>query len=431
MKKLYLLFPLSVVIAMAIGQPKPVRCYSYEHLLDQVRQNAERGKSLDALDKKVDDIITTRSGSFLKGKPGGEPRSNTVYIPVVVNVVYNNAEENISDAQVQSQIDVLNKDFSARNMEILNNTSYNFAGYFEVVANCKIQFCLHKVVRTATTVTSFSTNDAMKKTSMGGQDPLNPSTMLNIWSCNLGDDILGYAQFPSGPVKTDGVVILYSAFGTSAAGASLPPYDEGRTATHEIGHWLGLRHIWGDKTCGNDHVTDTPPQDGPNFGCPTPGLVSTCKTPSPEQYMNYMDYVVDLCMYMFTKGQLERMNGYIAANRSSYCLASCTAPASPAITGNSNKARMATALPLQQLLVYPTVTQDLTTVVIPSNAMGTGEILLFSAAGTLLRRQQIALTKNGNTSLQLHVGNLSNGIYLIQITNAAGNIETRKLVVQH
>ncbi len=428
MKKLYLFFACSMILGFAIGQKKIVRCYSQEHLQHQIKQDPERGSRLEALDNRVDEIIANKSGAAAKGKPGGTPRS-VVYIPVVVNVVFRTTAENISDAQIQSQIDVLNKDFTATNKEVLNSGSYNFAGYFSLVADCKIQFCLNKVVRKATTVTAFNPNDdGVKKTAMGGQDPLNPETMLNLWSCNMVGGILGYAQFPGGKAPTDGVVILYGAFGTSAGGATEAPYDEGRTATHEIGHWLGLRHIWGDRQCGNDFVKDTPEQDGPNFDCPAPGLTSTCKRPVLEQYMNYMDYVVDLCMYMFTKGQLSRMDGYIAASRAPYCLNACPAPALTKTANPQN--RIAASLAGQQLLVYPTITGDLTNLVIPSKSGGRGDIVLLSQSGAIVKRQRVVLT-SGNTYFKLNMGDLPNGIYLIKVVNADGRSETQKLVVQH
>ena len=129
-------------------------------------------------------------------------------------------------------------------------------------------------------------------------------TKLNMWTCNLGNGILGYAQFPGGNPATDGVVILYNAFGLT----NLVPYDKGRTATHEVGHWFNLRHIWGDATCGNDFVDDTPLHTGANFGCPPEGLRSTCIGTPIMMTMNYMDYSDDPCLYMFSAGQKTRMN---------------------------------------------------------------------------------------------------------------------------
>jgi hypothetical protein len=136
--------------------------------------------------------------------------------------------------------------------------------------------------------------------------------------CNLSDDLLGYAQFPGGPVRTDGVVILYSAFGTLGAAAS--PFNLGRTATHEVGHWLNLRHIWADTLgCGGtDHVQDTPNAKGPNYGKPKFPHITCNNGPSGDMFINYMDYVDDDSMFMFTLGQVTRMNATLAGPRASF-----------------------------------------------------------------------------------------------------------------
>src|SRR5262249_7931658 len=126
------------------------------------------------------------------------------------------------------------------------------------------------IVRKQTTKDSFSDDDGVKASSSGGADPWPSTTYLNLWVCQLGNNLLGYAQFPGGPAATDGVVILHSAFGNTGTAAA--PFNLGRSATHEIGHWLNLRHIWGDDgtgCMGSDFVSDTPNQAGPNFGKPT------------------------------------------------------------------------------------------------------------------------------------------------------------------
>ncbi len=230
-----------------------------------------------------------------------------IEIPVVVNVVYKTAAQNISAAQIQSQIDVLNNDFAATNLDISSIPSV-FQGVQS--GDVGVRFVLDRVIRFNTKKTSFTTNDGMKKASGGGIAPTSPTTKLNIWSCNLSNGILGYAQFPGGATATDGVVILYSAFGVTSAGA---PYNKGRTATHEVGHWLNLRHIWGDANCGNDFVTDTPLHNGANYGCPAANIRSTCTGTPVMMTMNYMDYTDDLCMYMFSAGQKTRMNATFAA----------------------------------------------------------------------------------------------------------------------
>ncbi len=232
------------------------------------------------------------SGRLVNGK---------IEIPVVVNVLYRTASENISLAQIQSQIDVLNQDYNATNTDF-NSVPSLFSG---VAANIGISFVLETVNRKATTKTSWGTRDAMKKTKQGGLDPTSPTTKLNMWACTIGGGILGYAQFPGGSSSTDGVVIDSKYFGLSDA--SSYPYNLGRTATHEVGHWMNLRHIWGDANCGSDLVSDTPTHDSANYGVPTYPHLSTCTGTPVEMTMNYMDYTDDRGMYMFSNGQKSRI----------------------------------------------------------------------------------------------------------------------------
>ena len=230
-----------------------------------------------------------------------------IVIPVVVNVLYKTAEENISDAQIQSQIAVLNKDFTATNPDFASVP----AEWSGVKANIDITFELIKINRKATTKTSWGTRDTMKKTKQGGLDPTTPTTTLNLWACTIGGGILGYAQFPGGVDATDGVVIDSKYFGLSSAASY--PYNLGRTGTHEVGHWMNLRHIWGDASCGNDLVADTPVANTSNFGVPTYPYVSTCLPAHNEMTMNYMDYTDDRGMYMFTNGQKARISAIFVA----------------------------------------------------------------------------------------------------------------------
>jgi len=245
----------------------------------------------------------------------GASRSGHITIPVVVHVVYKKSSENISDAQVISQIDVLNEDFRRLNVDS-SNTPAIFQG---VAADAGVAFCLATVdpdgnpttgiTRTNTRKKFFSyNNDGIKFSSSGGKDAWPRGQYLNIWVGNLSNNLLGYAQFPGGPANTDGVVVLYRAFGR--VGNVSSPFDEGRTATHEVGHWLNLRHIWGDGPCGiDDLVADTPESDNPNYGCSW-GHVSCGST---DMVQNYMDYSDDDCMNLFTTGQSGRMNALFAS----------------------------------------------------------------------------------------------------------------------
>jgi hypothetical protein len=238
----------------------------------------------------------------------------------VVHVVHHTAVENISTAQVQSQIDVLNRDFRKTNPDLASTP----AVFAPLVSDAQIEFRLASVdpygnatngiTRTQTATTSFTHDDAVKFAAQGGHDAWPANKYLNIWVCPLSGGLLGYAQFPGGPPATDGVVILHSAFGT--VGTAAPPFHLGRTATHEVGHWLNLFHIWGDDgtACnGTDFVADTPNQGGPNFGVPAFPRVTCNNGPNGDLFMNYMDYVDDSAMFMFTGGQVARMQATIGA----------------------------------------------------------------------------------------------------------------------
>lgn len=250
-------------------------------------------------------------------------RDGCTLIPVVVHVVYRTAEENISMEQIRSQIDVLNLDFRKRNADVVKTP----APFAPLAGDARIQFELARtapdgsatdgVIRVETTRNGFGSDDEVKSAASGGSDAWPRNTYLNLWVCRLTGGLLGYAQFPGGPAETDGVVITYTGFGTTGTAAS--PFNLGRTATHEIGHWLNLRHIWGDDgtgCSGTDFVDDTPNQGGENTGKPTFPRFSCGNQPNGDMFMNYMDYVDDDAMVMFTEGQITRMQACLDGPRS-------------------------------------------------------------------------------------------------------------------
>jgi Pregnancy-associated plasma protein-A len=276
------------------------RCASYEVLQEQLKADPTLQQRMNEIEAFTSRYIQNPSVFRLLA-------DGSLEVPVVVNILYNKPSENISDKQVASQIEILNKDFSGTNKDVNSTDTYN-----EVKAgDIKIKFVLKQTIRQFTDVTSFSTNNAMKHSNRGGIDATDPATTLNMWVCTMSGGILGYAQFPGGNKATDGVVILNTAFGEK--GTTEAPYNLGRTATHEIGHYFNLRHIWGDRQCGNDYIDDTPLHDTYNFGCPPAGHRSLCAGTPVEMTMNYMDYTDDPCMYMFTKGQALRMQATYAA----------------------------------------------------------------------------------------------------------------------
>ncbi|WP_299156216.1 CUB domain-containing protein [uncultured Tenacibaculum sp.] len=260
----------------------------------------------------------------------GKVAGSIITIPVVVHVLYTNSTNNISNAQILSQIDVLNKDFRRNNTDKTNKWSQ--------AADTQIEFAMAKVDPSgnATTAitrkqvsgsdwgTKYKSYNAMKSSSSGGVSPWNTAEYLNMWivpkmtnTSPQGDrTILGYAQFPGGAAATDGLVMIHDAFGST--GTLNPSFNLGRTTTHEIGHYLNLRHIWGDGDCSkDDFVSDTPKSDAANYGCKT-GHVS-CG--SEDMVQNYMDYSDDACMNLFTTGQKNRMRAVLESGGSRRALA--------------------------------------------------------------------------------------------------------------
>jgi len=237
-------------------------------------------------------------------------------IPVVVHILDPIDPNRISNAQVQSQIDVLNADFNNRNADLGQVP----APFKPLIGNPGVSFHLadNGITRLKISKDDFAADDTMKFAAKGGVDVRDPDNCLNIWVCPMRGGILGYAQFPeTAAPETDGVVINTMAFGTS--GTAQAPFNLGRTATHEVGHYLGLFHIWGnspfDSCSDDDEVDDTPMQRGPNGSTPTFPSHSCAGQPNGDMFMNYMDYVDDAAMFMFSQGQVERMHAALAVSR--------------------------------------------------------------------------------------------------------------------
>lgn len=325
--------------------------------------------------------------SFLVGVSiAGTAQDNTqpvITIPVVVHVIYNNAAQNISEAQIRSQIDVLNRDYRRTNTD----TAMTPEAFRAVAADARIEFRLATIdplgqpttgiVRRSTSVAGFAADDRIKSSITGGDDGWDRNLYLNLWVGNLTGGVLGYASAPGCAAEKDGVVIRFNVFGTTT---NVPaPFNKGRTATHEIGHWLGLRHIWGDAPCGDDRVDDTPPQSGPTRGCPN-GVITSCTAGAAgNMYMNFMDFTDDACMNMFTKGQAARMRELFDAD----------GPRRPLLaSGKAAGADDAVAVTRKALTLslYPNpVTSELHVVLESAPDAKTGPLLIVDRVGRVLR----------------------------------------------
>lgn len=313
-------------------QPPTQRCHTMEADAELRAAHPELG-NLDEfevwLQGKIREAETTR-------KSGG---TAVITIPVIVHVIHNGeavgSGSNISKAQIDSQIEVLNEDFRRTNPDASSTPS----AFSSVAADCEIMFCPALVDPQGNTLAEPGI-DRINRNSKGFTTPpysstsyidntikpntyWDPNNYMNVWVLNLGGGLLGYAQFPSnstlsglntngGSATTDGVVIGYKYYGsiTKVNTTQLQqgaPYNKGRTATHEIGHWLGLRHIWGDSNCGNDFCGDTPTSQTSNYGCPNFPKITCSNGPNGDMFMNYMDYSDDGCMNIFTNNQKTRM----------------------------------------------------------------------------------------------------------------------------
>lgn len=339
-------------------------------------------------------------------------------IPVVVHVVYHTESENISDETINEQIVVLNRDFMR-----LNEDTVNTPGAFKgIAANCNIQFCLasfdpngdttNGITRTYsdTEYWVLAMSDQVKSSETGGADPWPANSYLNIWICNLQDGVLGYATMPQDGVQppNDGLVIGYRFFGLGDVSSA--PYNLGRTATHEVGHWLGLYHTWGDDagTCSQDDgINDTPMQLDHTYGCPEFPFPDDCSSAFPGiMFQNYMDYTDDACMNIFTEDQKTIMRNILETKRGSILNSPAGCNEIEPLPGE-----------IAELILYPNPGSGAFTVAI-HNFKGVADVMeikVFDAMGQLIGEQHPE--PSFYVSAYFDLSGLAPGCYFVQAFN--------------
>lgn len=359
-------------------------------------------------------------------RKGARPRAAAT-IPVVVHVVYKGPLENISDAQIQSQIDVLNVDFRR-----LNADGASVPAEFQPFrADVEIEFCLAVrdpsgnpttgITRTETPwfnigqLLDANGSPRVCYAALGGADAWDPAQYLNIWVAGIGGGILGLATFPgAAPPAEDGVLIDPRYFGTTGLAAFNPPHHLGRTATHEIGHYFDLRHIWGgnENTCADDdEVGDTPVQRNPYFGCPVYPQFSCGNS---AMFMNFMDYTDDACMGLFTPGQKGRMWAALAAAR-------------PGLLQSPGCATIPSAEPAGQkngIRCYPNPVRD---VLWLEPAPGAGEISAVQAIDLLGKNWPLPGRTGADGRWFCPIEALPPGVYFLKIETSAGQQTAAKM----
>lgn len=410
-----------------------IRCASTEYE-QYLQENNPKRATNEQFEKWLQPLIAKyKHQQTLSSESGG-----IIYIPVVVHVIHNGdvygTNENISDEQVQSQITVMTQDFR----RLLGTPGYNTN---PVGADTTIEFVLAKVDPNGNPTNGIDrVNLCQSSWEMNAVDAIvkpstiwNPNLYMNMWSVNFSDqDLLGYAQFPDasglaglnasgGLANTDGVVAGYSFFGSSAlaTGSFQAPYDKGRTMTHEVGHYLGLIHIWGDNAIcpatntatNKDFCADTPAANAPNFGC-SANTDSCPSTPGLDMIQNYMDYTDDACMNIFTQNQKDRMIVIMnnAARRST--LKTSTKDIAIPLFTNDAEVKIENSCAL--------TTPNCTT---PNPTSPAKTVLLYNRGTANLTSSTLSYNIDGGTNFtQNWTGNLAPNQYaVITLTNSLGN----------
>lgn len=348
-------------------------------------------------------------------------QAQVITLPTVVHVVYNTAAQNVSNADVQSLINILNQDYSRTNPDTINTP----AAFLPIAANPEIQFCLAQtdpngnatngIIHTQTTVTSFATNNLVKYTSQGGDDAWDVTKYFNIWICNLGSGLLGYSEFPdTTPSNTYGAVLHYCTL----PGGNCPPYSTGRSGTYYVGHCLNLYRIDDSSDCiDTDTVSDTPTPYSSYFSCPTYPFLDSCNSILPgNMFMNFMAMGEESCKNMFTVGQKTRMRA-VLTNPPYNALA--TSSGCYAVGMKEDKLNIS-------LSIYPNPFSSLTHL--------QTDYPLHNATLTIenyFGQNVLQLDNLSQQPITLNCEHLSNGLFILRLHQDNKVVATKKLFIQN
>jgi hypothetical protein len=413
-------FVLLGVFIISLGKLAAQRaCSSSSYLQNELNNNPSLADKLNA----IETFVKKHAPVIKPGNAMAREQQFIIKIPVVVHILYHLPTENISDQKIFSQIDMLNQCFRRANADT-NNTPPIFKAR---AADCAIEFQLAisdpqrksttGIIRKYTPVTEWKDDDKIKFSSEMGDDAWDAQSYLNIWIGNL-KGLAGYSSVLGGAANKDGVVIEYSDFGLNDKSG----YELGRTAVHETGHWLGLKHIWGDAYCGDDFVDDTPKQGDFTSGCPTTSRTS-CNNAADggDMYMNYMDYTNDACVNLFTEGQKTRMRALFAPGGARYGILSSTGLSAPVIV----EAPLPDEAPkwlYPQLYPNPATNEIILDISYDTRWVGR-LISVFNVNGQPVLRQTI------NSKVQtINISALKPGVYFLSIMKEDGSYIKQKFV---
>lgn len=367
--------------------------------------------------QEINDYIRNPDNALNRTSNASSP-SVIVTIPVVFHVIYKNQNQNVSDAQINTQLTVLNNDYRKLNADFASVVPAPFQSFG---ADVEIVFCkatLTPAGEPTTGVTRKSVDASFdfeaNYYTAAGEPAWNPSKYLNIWVGKFFDtELLGFAWPPgvAGQPK-DGLCIGHNYFGT--IGSAQAPFNKGRTATHEIGHYFGLAHPWGNGTCNNDDgVADTPGTSEPYYGCPSfPSYDYSCTgaEPNGSMYMNYMDYTNDACMAFFTNGQKTVMQNTLNGPRASL------------LTSNGcGSLGLDEASAIRAIAVYPNPVAQFFMITSPHTAIDMVEI--FNVNGQLVKTQKLTDINN-----KIYIEEFESGVYYLRIYNEGQFLKSDKIV---
>ncbi len=404
-----------LLFLFAQANAQDLRCVTDEKMAEQLNADPSFAEQRQQIEEFSGKWIAENGSSYRE----------VITIPVVVHVVYRTQAENLTDAQIRSQIDVLNEDYRMTNDDAADVPSV----WASVKTDTEIEFCLANrdpngnpttgITRTETTVTSWAGSDNVKRTDMGGKDPWPADQYLNIWVCNIGAGLLGFAYLPGIGADLDGVVIGHRFFGRGFSGLS-NSYNLGRTTTHEVGHYLNLHHLWGQSASNpsctaDDFVTDTPRQEEPNYGCKTFPHVTCSNGPNGDMFNNYMDYGNDVCLFFYTNGQKQRM------------LATMNGPRASLKNSLGCSLVSVEDVPLnERVSVFPNPASEKIAV---SGDLGLGGIASYSIMN-LAGQELLNGTMASDKDRTVHVRHLPAGMYLLKVTTDK-ELAVKRIFINH
>ncbi len=424
MKKFFYLTALFFIVNVYVyaqynTPPKGVvRCATDAYMEMMFEKDPSYAERLNQINKESDAWIAANKEMLEKNK-------NIITIPVVFHILYfqDHPAFNIPEYRIHEQLEVLNEDFRRLNAD----ASLTPAVFQSVAADAQIEFCLAQrtpsgnltdgIVRVKTNVVEFNVGNSMKYASQGGSNAWDRSKYLNVWVCNLEGGVLGFAQMPGGPAATDGIVVHYRNFGVTGTSS---PYNKGRTATHEVGHWLNLHHIWGDDApgacTGTDYCNDTPNQADPYYGCPSFPQYS-CG--SSDMFMNYMDYTNDVCMNIFTNNQRMRMWAALFGPRNSIRTSNGCQPGHGTYIEEPSD-------DIISFNIYPNPSQGIINIQLETNQEQKNTLFVYNTYGHLVHQETFKNHYIFNKEIMLD--HLSKGVYFVQLTSSYYTI-TRKITL--